>query len=102
MQTGNEVIIINEFDEYYQLTKGIIRAKNPDFHIYRLSEIGKKVVSKMGPFKINYFHLSLGSSLHTHLNVFDKQLVSEDFTLVILCQVSSSSGNELRKGIAMP
>ncbi len=61
MQTGNEVIIINEFDEYYQLTNGVIRAKNPDFHIYRLSEIGKKVVSKMGPFKINYFHLSLGS-----------------------------------------
>lgn len=83
MSSVSQVTTIDEFNQYYQLTNGLVRAKNPDFHIYRLSEIGKQVVAKMGPFKINYFHLSLGSSLHTRLNVFDAQLVAEDFTLVI-------------------
>lgn len=83
MKENLPIPTFNEFDEYYSATKGLVRAKIPDFHVFRLSEIGDQVVDNMPPFRLNYYHLSLGSQLKTNLSVFDQQLISEDFTLVI-------------------
>lgn len=83
MKSENTIKQFNEFDEYYIDGKGQVRSKHPDFHIFRFNELGDQVVSRQGPFKTAYYQFALGASLSANVSVFDKNLVAEDYSMVI-------------------
>jgi hypothetical protein len=83
MEKQGESIIFKEFDEYYEATNGLVRTNHPDFNIYKLSEIGNQVVSKIGLFKMSYFHLAIHRKLNTDIQIFGSRLISEEYAQVV-------------------
>jgi len=72
-----------EFNDYYIDGNGLVCSKHPDFHIFRFSELGGKVVQQQGPFKTDYYQFALGTSLSSSVSVYNKSFIAEDYSMVI-------------------
>ena len=83
MSTETEIKTYENFDEYYSDANALVRSKHDDFHVFRFSEIGDQIVTKMGPFRKNYFHFVIANILHAKVDVFDSSTLTETHTLVI-------------------
>jgi AraC family transcriptional regulator, transcriptional activator of pobA len=83
MNKNIKVKNFSEFKDYYIDGKGLVRSKNPDFHIFRFNELGDKVVKKQGPFKTEYYQFALGTSLSSNVSVYNKKFIAEAYSMVI-------------------
>ncbi|TVQ04331.1 MAG: AraC family transcriptional regulator [Balneolaceae bacterium] len=71
------------FNNYYADANALVRSNHDEFHVFRFSELGDKIVQKMGPFRTTYYQFAIGSILPAKVGVFDSHKVIEEYTMVI-------------------
>lgn len=83
MEPGSEIKTYHNFNDYYADANALIRSVHDDFHVFRFSEAGDGLVSKMGPFRKAYYHFALGRVLQAQVDVFDTRTATEKYSLVV-------------------
>jgi len=80
---AREIITYQEFDEYYRDAGSVLRTRHPDFHVFRLSDVGEGVKGHLGPFRTGYYQFAIGNAAKADLTIYNALKVSENYSLII-------------------
>lgn len=80
---NNEIKTYKEFDEYYEDAGSHLRTKHPEFHVFRLSDVGENVKEQLGPFKTGYYQFAIGNAAKADLTIYNTLKVSDNYSLIL-------------------
>jgi AraC family transcriptional regulator, transcriptional activator of pobA len=62
----------NDFNEFHQAAKGLVRSVHDEVHIFRFRDIGKQVITQMPLFRTSFYQIGLMRSSDFNMSVYDK------------------------------
>ncbi len=80
---ADQIKTYREFDEYYRDANSVLRTKHPDFHVFRLGDVGDDVKEHLGPFKTSYYQFAIGNAAKADLTIYNTLKISENYSLII-------------------